>query len=134
MLRDPEKPKRTTKFAQLLKERRIQKGLSVAELSEKVNLSRYYVYLLESEESTCTDIFKLAQFSKALDIPILEVINALLYDFDNVQQIDIQKNEFQKAIEEIVSLFIDSPELDIADYDILISIIANYSKTLKSSY
>ena len=61
-------------LAENLKRLRMQKQLSQPDLAEKSDLSKGYVYMLESGEMTNPSLEKLFQISKALDCTIADLV------------------------------------------------------------
>lgn len=58
-----------------LKEKRIEKGLTMAQLAEKLLITESYYSLIEAgERQKKMDVVIVVRLSKALDIPITDII------------------------------------------------------------
>jgi transcriptional regulator with XRE-family HTH domain len=62
------------KLAENLKRLRMQKQLSQPELADKAEVSKGYIYMLESGEMANPSLEKLLQISKALDCTIADLV------------------------------------------------------------
>lgn len=72
-----------------IKRLRLQKQLSLPELAEESGLSRGYVYMLESGETTNPSLEKLSDISQALDCTIADLIGEAKATIRNDKQYEI---------------------------------------------
>lgn len=109
----------SSKFAVLIRQERLKKGYSYAQLAEKIDSSASYIHRLEKYEKRNPSISLFVLLAEALEINIWDMLQVAIQgensDIKPVENVLIQSNYSLKDVKE-VSIDARACFIDIVDY------------------
>jgi transcriptional regulator with XRE-family HTH domain len=126
---DPERPNGTCRFAQLIRESRLAAGMSQKALGNCIHRTDVFISQIENGSKVITDLVVLNNLSKALYIPLDNILDSIFEDKKDLLLTQVQKD----TIDALVAIISKSPELDTGNLNIIVSIVKAYVRAAKEN-